>query len=207
MASVLTTPSFSLLCTRGEEDELPNLQPGQSSAVLWWFASHWHPHSSVVNLISFGFLFWRPIYCWYPRPCYRTESHTQEHIPCHQMQVSTWGSWEWISREQQGAVGRLGGQCPWLDHCHLWSLDCAFLWNPSGQHARFVFWYGQQVFPCWRAWVCHSLHRHTLQFVIAADLRLLELNFQGHNTVEWSPISDLHLQDDDESKSIWGGGL
>lgn len=99
MASVLTTPSFSLLCTRGEEDELPNLQPGQSSAVLWWFPSHWHPHSNVVNLISFGFLFWRPIYCWYPRPCYRTESHTQEHIPCHQMQVSTWGSWGWISRE------------------------------------------------------------------------------------------------------------
>lgn len=124
-----------------------------------------------------------------------------------QMPVSTWGSWEWISREQQGTVGKLGGHRHWLDHCHLRSPDCAFLWNLSGHHDRFVFWYGQQVFLCWRVWVCHSLHRHILRFITAADLRVLELNFQEHNTVEWGPISDLHLQDDDESKSIWGGRL
>lgn len=37
--------------------------------------------------------------------------------------------------------------------------------------------------------------------------RVLELNFQGHNTVEWGRISDLHLQEDGESKSIWGSRL
>lgn len=76
----------------------------------------------------------------------------------------------------------------------------------------------------WPGWWCYIVLQSasisllkglsSLQFIQAHTLvlyrswsRVLELNFQGHNTVEWGRISDLHLQEDDESKSIWGSRL
>lgn len=70
-----------------------------------------------------------------------------------------------------------------------------------------LFWCSQQVFLYWRVWVRCSLHRHTLWCMTGADTGCWELNFQGHNPIEWGRISDLHLQEDDESKSIGASRL
>lgn len=113
------------------------------------------------------------------------------------MQPSDIGSWEWLTWKQQRAVGRLWGHLP----CLWFSLRSQW---PGWW---FMLCYSQQVSLCWRVCVHCSSYRHTLLVHYRSWSRVLELNFQGHNTVEWGRISDLHLQEDDESKSIWSSRL
>lgn len=146
---------------------------------------------------SLALFIYCPIYYWYPSSCYGTENLPHEHIPCYQVQPSDIGSWEWLTWKQQRAVGRLWGHllCLWF-----------FTEIPVAKVMVYVVLQSAGISLLKGLSSLQFIQTHTLVHYRSWS-GVLELNFQGHNTVEWGRISDLHLQEDDESKSIWGSRL